>query len=113
MTKLQQFFQKHVDIIKQSNLCCEECGQRLIGDFSEVAHILPKSFFKSICTEDLNVLYLCSWKRGKNCHAEFDNGSNEKIKEMLIYPKVKKRFQELEDILTEKINYKTYERFDG
>lgn len=113
MTELQEFFQRHVEHIKKERLCCEECGQRLIGDFSEVAHILPKGYFKSICTEDLNVLYLCSYRSDNNCHSKFDNSSNDTVKKMSIYPKVKERFQVLLEMLTEKINYKTLDKYDG
>ena len=44
---LPEFFQKHITIIKENNLSCVNCGEKLKGDVSEVAHRLPKSTFKS------------------------------------------------------------------
>lgn len=106
-----EFFQKHIQIIKDNKLCCEECGCRLIGDVSEVAHILPKGYFKSISTNDLNVLYLCSWKSTNNCHSLYDDGSADKIKQMNIFPKVAEIYQKLKLVITEKTNYKTEDRY--
>lgn len=105
-----EFFQRHIEIIKDNRLCCEECGCRLIGDVSEVAHVLPKGYFKSISTNDENVLYLCGWKSGE-CHNRFDNGSNEAVKQMNIFPKVAEVFQKLKLTITENINYKTVDRY--
>lgn len=106
-----EFYKKHIQIIKDQRLHCEECGHKLIGDVSEVAHILNKSFFKSISTFDINILYLCSWKAGNNCHALFDNGKNEEIKEMKIFPKVMEKFELLRREIEEKINWKIEERY--
>lgn len=106
------FFQKHIQIIKEERLCCEECGCRLIGDVSEIAHALPKNYFKSIATEDLNIMYLCSWKtNGNNCHSLYDEGTAEKIKEMKIFSKSAQLYQELKSIITEPISYKTEDRY--
>lgn len=107
-----EFFQKHIQIIRDNRLCCEECGVRLIGDVSEVAHILPKQTYKSISTLDENVLYLCGWKSPNNCHTKFDNGSNEDVHEMSIYEKVHERYLELIQVLTERLNWKIADRYD-
>jgi hypothetical protein len=107
-----EFFSRHVQYIKDNRVCCEECGSRLLGDVSEVAHILPKGYFKSISTNDLNVIYLCGWKSSKNCHSLFDDSLNENIKKMIVYPKIIRIFTELKEILTEKINYKIYDRYE-
>ena len=106
-----EFFQKHIQIIKDGRLCCEECGDRLIGDVSEIAHVLPKSYFKSISVDDRNVLYLCSWKSNNNCHGIFDNSTIEKVKQMSVYPKIILKFAELESDITENINYKVYDKY--
>lgn len=106
-----EFYQKHIEIIKNGNLKCEECKTRLIGDVSEIAHIMPKGSFPSVATLDENVIYLCSWKSPNNCHAKFDNFSIEKIKQMLIFPKVCRIFAQIEREIEEKINYKTYEKY--
>ena len=112
MTELQDFFLKHINIIKRDNHSCKECGDNLIGDFSEVAHILPKSKFKSIAMNDDNVIYLCGRHSKNNCHAKFDNYSISAIKEMNIYPSVQKSFSSLEGIIQEKLTWKDYDRFE-
>ena len=104
-----EFFQKHIEIAKTKY--CEECGERLRGDVSEIAHVLPKSKFKSISTNDLNVIYLCGLYSSNNCHSCFDNWPQEKVKEMNIFPKVCEIFKELEQQITEDINYKVYDKY--
>ena len=106
-----EFFQRHIQNIRDNRLCCEECGARLKGDASEIAHILPKGTFKSIAINDLNVLYLCGMWSNSQCHSNYDNYPTAKVKEMNIFPKVAERFKELEEEITEKITYKTEERY--
>ena len=107
-----EFFQRHIQNIKGGNLCCEECNDRLKGDVSEIAHVLPKSFFKSISTNDKNVLYLCGQWSSNQCHSKFDNSATEVVKQMRIYPKVQQIFQELKEEITETINYKTTDKYE-
>lgn len=112
-TDLQKFFIKHISIIKSKKERCKECGCSLIGDFSEVAHILPKSRFKSVAMHDDNVIYLCSWKSTNNCHARFDNCSNVDLRKMKIFPHVSSIFENLTKVITEKLSYKDYDRWDS
>lgn len=105
-----EFFQKHIVIAKSKY--CEECGYKLTGNVSEIAHVLPKSYFKSVSTEDSNILYLCGMYSKNNCHSNYDNFPAEKVKEMNIYPKVQEVFKQLEEKITEKINYKVYDRYE-
>lgn len=106
---LLEFFKKHIEIAKTK--CCEECGAKLRGNASEVAHVLPKQYFKSIMCSDLNVLYLCGMYSDNQCHSNFDNFPQEKVKEMKIYPKVQEIFKQLEEEIIEKINYKHYDLY--
>jgi hypothetical protein len=106
---LPEFYKKHIEIAKTK--CCENCGERLRGDVSEIAHILPKGYFKSIQCNDLNVLYLCGMYSNNQCHSNFDNFSQEKIKEMKIFTKVQDTFKKLELEITENINYKHRELY--
>ena len=62
---LPEFFIRHVEKIKTEKLCCANCGDKLKGDVSEVAHVLPKQYFKSIQCSDDNVVYLCSYKSNR------------------------------------------------
>ena len=107
-----EFFQKHIQVIKDTKASCEECGNKLKGHVSEVAHILPKGTYKSVATNDKNVIYLCGMYSSNQCHTNFDTFTAEKVKEMLVFNKISSIFAELEDIVTEKISYKIYERYE-
>jgi hypothetical protein len=106
---LPEFFKKHIEIAKTK--CCEECGAKLKGNVTEIAHVLPKQYFKSVMCSDLNVLYLCGLYSSNECHSKFDNSAQERIKEMKIYTKVQEIFKQLEEEITEKINYKHYDLY--
>jgi len=106
-----EFFMKHVQVIKDTKSCCAECGETLKGDVSEIAHVLPKGYFKSVATNDKNVIYLCGQYSTNQCHTNFDNFPLKKVKEMLIYPEIIRIFAEIEDSITERIPYKVYEKY--
>jgi len=105
---LSEFFKKHIEIAK--NKCCTNCGEKLKGDVSEVAHRLPKNLFKSVMCDDNNVTYLCSWKSSNNCHGLYD-GSNEQLQSLNIFSVEKEIIKELLEKVTEKFNYKTTDRW--
>src|SRR6187402_1530166 len=79
---LPEFFQRHIEIARTKS--CENCGDVLIGDVSEIAHKLPKSKFKSIQCDNDNVTFLCSYKSNNNCHSKYD-GSNEQLQCLSIF----------------------------
>ena len=108
---LPEFFQKHIEIAKTKY--CEECGSKLKGNASEIAHILPKNYFKSVMCNDLNVLYLCGLYSDNNCHYKLDNFPQEKVIEMKIFPRIKELYPKLRSVITEKLNYKLTERYDN
>jgi hypothetical protein len=103
------FFKQHIEIAKTK--CCEECGTKLKGHVSEIAHVVPKQYFKSVMCSDVNVLYLCGMFSDKQCHANYDNFPQEKVKQMKIYPKVQDIFKELKETITEILNYKHYDLY--
>lgn len=105
---LPEFFQRHIEIAKTKR--CEECGTKLLGDVSEVAHILDKSRFKSIMCLDENVSYLCSWKSKNNCHSLFD-GSSEQLQNMKIFAEKRLKIEKLLETVTEEYNYKTTDKW--
>lgn len=107
---LPEFFQRHIEIAK--GMCCEECETRLTGNVSEIAHVLPKQYFKSVMCSDLNVLYLCGMYSSNQCHSNFDNSTQEKVKQMKIFPKVQEIFKQLEEEITEKVNYKHRDKYE-
>ena len=107
---LGEFFLKHVQNIRDNKLCCEECGTKLIGDVSEVAHRLQKSIFKSIQRDDDNIIYLCSYKSINNCHSLYD-GSNDLLWSLSIFEDEKIKIKKLLSKVTEKYNYKILDRW--
>ena len=111
MTERQLFFEKHINIIKENRCKCQECGDRLFGIHGEIAHILNKSYFKSVELEDDNVIYLCGQFSKNNCHGKLDNTKLSIVKEMNIYNTLCERYNILKEKVREKINYKIDERF--
>lgn len=108
---LSEFFQSCINKIKKERLKCKECGAPLRGHVSEVAHVLPKGRFKSISTHEDNWIPLCGMYSENQCHSKFDDFSTEKVKKMNIFPEIMCIFAKLEPVITEKINYKTYDRY--
>lgn len=106
-----EFFIKHIGKIKENNSCCAECGSKLTGHVSEIAHILPKSYFKSIATNDENVIYLCGMYSSSQCHTNFDNFPLKKFQEMLVFSQISSIFARLEPLIEERINYKIYDKY--
>ena len=78
---LPEFFKKHIEIAKTKY--CEECGAKLKGNITEISHVLPKQYFKSVMCSDLNILYLCGIYSNNNCHSNFDNSAQEKLKQQI------------------------------
>lgn len=107
---LPEFFIRHVEKIKTERLCCTNCGEKLKGDVSEVAHRLSKSTFKSIQCLDDNVAYLCGMYSSNQCHSKYD-GTNEQLQSLNIFAEEKLKVEELLEKVTEKYNYKLLERW--
>jgi hypothetical protein len=61
---------------------------------------------------NLNVLYLCGIFSNNQCHANYDNFPQEKVRQMKIFPKTQLMFEELKNYITEKITYKHYDKFE-
>ena len=106
---LPEFFQKHTEIAKTKY--CEECGAKLRGNVTEIAHVLPKQYFKSVMCNDLNVNYLCSYLNENNCHSKFDDSKLEVFHEMRVFNSSKEKVIKLMEEILEKLNYKFYERW--
>lgn len=105
---LSEFFEKHIEVAKSKY--CTNCGEKLKGDVSEIAHRLPKSTFKSIMCDDQNVVYLGGRFSNCGCHNLYD-GSNEQLQSLSIFLAEKEVVKELLEKVTEEINYKTYDRW--
>lgn len=102
---LRPFFIKHENIIKSKGLCCENCGEKLVGSFFECAHILDKQRYKSVMVDDDNLVYLCCGLMGEsNCHSVFDNfGKNnlENLSKMFIFATLIEKYNKMRDKVTE------------
>lgn len=107
----KEFFEKCIEKIKSEKLRCAECGSQLQGNVSEIAHVLPKSYFKSIATNDLNWLPMCGQYSTSQCHTNFDNFPIEKFKKLIVHSEVCRIFAKLEPLIEEKINYKVYDKY--
>ncbi len=105
---LPEFFQKHIEIAKTK--CCENCGEKLKGEVSEIAHRLPKSYFKSIQCDDDNVVYLGGRFSNCQCHSKYD-GTNEQLQSLSFFAEEKLKVEKLLEKVTENINYKLYDRW--
>lgn len=105
---LPEFFQKHIEIAKNS--CCANCGEKLKGDVSEIAHRLPKSTFKSIMCADDNVIYLGGRFSSCGCHSLYD-GTNEQLQSLSIFSAEKEIIKELLKKVTENYNWKLTDRW--
>jgi len=105
---LSEFFERHIEIAKSKY--CTNCGEKLKGDVSEIAHRLPKSTFKSIMCDDQNVVYLGGRFSNCGCHNLYD-GSNGQLQSLSIFLAEKEIIKELLEKVTEEINYKTYDRW--
>ena len=105
---LLDFFQKHIEIAKTK--CCANCGEKLKGEVSEIAHRLPKSFFKSIMCDDENVVYLGGRFSSCGCHSLYD-GTNKQLQSLNIFLAEKEIIKKLLEKVTEKYNWKLLERW--
>ena len=105
---LPEFFQRHIEIAKTK--CCANCGEKLRGDVSEIAHRLPKSFFKSIMCDDDNVVYLGGRFSNCGCHSLYD-GTNEQLQSLSIFLAEKEIIKELLEKVTENYNYKITDKW--
>ena len=107
---LSEFFIRHVNKIKTEKLHCANCGEKLKGDVSEVAHRLPKSTFKSIQCDDDNVVYLGGRFSSCGCHSLYD-GTNEQLQSLNIFSAEKEIVKELLEKVTEKYNWKITDKW--
>jgi hypothetical protein len=105
---LPEFFQRHIEIAKGKR--CANCGEKLRGEVSEIAHRLPKSTFKSIMCDDDNVVYLGGRFSSCGCHSLYD-GTNEQLQSLSIFLAEKEIIKGLLEKVTETVNYKLYDRW--
>lgn len=105
---LPDFYKKHIEIARTK--CCENCGEKLKGEVSEIAHRLPKSTFKSVQCLDENIVYLGGRFSNCGCHSLYD-GTNEQLQSLSIFLKEKEIIKKLLEKVTEKYNWKLLDRW--
>ena len=93
-----EFFNWHIQNIKENNLSCENCGDKLKGDSSNVCHLISKSSNPEIATLDDNIIYLCGLFSKNNCHSVFDN-SFESREKMNVFPLAVEKFNKFKNQL--------------
>ena len=114
-SNLSPYFSYHIEMIEKSNKC-ENCQCYLVPSHFHIAHILPKSKYKSVSNNLDNAMYLCTSILGGNgCHDEFDKNQNdiEYLSTFPIIEKVISRFNKIKKFLTEeeksKVEYRVLE----
>lgn len=101
------FFDNKITLLKIKNVC-DNCGCKINANFmphANIAHILPKSRYKSVATHPDNFLFLCSGKTDAeigNCHYKFDNQIKNQ-EAMPVWDLAKQRFQKFKHLVTENI----------
>lgn len=92
---LPLFFKNAIEDVRHNPICVN-CRCRIEVNHNlhwNVAHILPKSKYKSIMSHPDNYIILCSSKdsEGQDCHSKFDN-SIENMPKMHCYQEAKTKF---------------------
>lgn len=105
-----EFYEKHVAIIRGEGMKCQECGCKLLGDVSEVAHVLPKQSFKSVSTNDDNIIYLCGYRQN-NCHGKYDSTWKE-AKTMKVWGLAYEQYLKFKRYIKETHKFKTLNHFE-
>lgn len=94
---LPKFFDDAIEELKR-NPVCVNCGCKINANYNphwNIAHILPKSKYKSVMTHPENFIILCSSKdqeNGIDCHTRFDNNIMD-IPSMPCFPMAKEKFE--------------------
>ena len=101
---LPEFFETAIGELRERPVC-ENCGAKIkfwIHPVNNIAHILSKRRYKSVMTEPLNYIFLCSAKDEANdCHEKFDNRINSRP-DMPVFSLAKEKFEKFSHKCLEK-----------
>lgn len=86
------FYLKMIDLYRGKD--CVECGTRLQGNGSEIAHILSKSTNPEVSTDPRNIIPLCL-----SCHTQFDSNLENRSK-MKCFPQTVSQYLTFKDSVT-------------
>lgn len=99
--EMDLFFDYHIKEIKKYPYC-QNCGNKLIGIRSEVAHVLPKrdTMNPEVRSNNNNAVYLCSQYALNNCHKKFDDlQASEKVYKMNVWGKAVEQYLKFKDLV--------------
>jgi 5-methylcytosine-specific restriction endonuclease McrA len=103
---LPEFFQNAIEELKKKPKCVN-CGRRINVNYRpemNIAHILPKSKYKSVNDHPFNKIFLCAYKDnpdGSSCHIDFDTRILD-IPKMPCFTEAKKNFEKFKDEVAER-----------
>lgn len=90
---MKEFYERHTT---KRNVVCAECGKAIFEvTASNIAHILPKTVFKSVAQNDNNFMYLCLAH-----HAQFDT-SFRNAQKMKCWNEALRKYNLFKDEVTE------------
>jgi 5-methylcytosine-specific restriction endonuclease McrA len=104
--RLPMFFENAI-IDLEEKPTCQNCGHKINTRYEPVrniAHILPKSRYKSVMAHPQNFIFLCSSKDrddGKDCHNRFDSRILD-IPKMACFKEAKRKFEYFKDEVVER-----------
>lgn len=110
---LKPYFDYHLENIKKK-LYCENCGCKIKGNISNIAHVLPKRKYggnPEIMDDINNYLYLCSSFDGIDCHSHYDSRqATSRVYNMLVWKIAVQRYLTFKN----KVSYNKYvENFEN
>jgi nitrate reductase cytochrome c-type subunit len=98
---IDEYYNYHINLNKNKIIKCENCNCNIYNiSRTNIAHILPKSNFKSVSNDVHNYMYLCL-----NCHGTYDY-SFKKAATMPVINIAITRFKLFSNKLTPKEQYK-------
>ena len=96
--KRKVYFEYHINKILENDISCQECGYKLNGDRSEIAHIISKSKNPEVENIIDNIIYLCGVSSFNQCHSKFDQ-SLDKRKTMTVFKIALNKFTKFKHLI--------------
>jgi len=111
---LPDFYKHHISISK--NRKCENCGLKIKNPGTKnIAHIIPKSRFKSVNDNLDNYLFLCSnfdrFDGKMGCHERYDKSWSSAMS-MPVWKLAVERFNKFKHLIVEKSRILEYFNYD-
>jgi hypothetical protein len=101
---LEAFFADGIKELTDSPIC-ENCSCKINVGYNprwNIAHILPKSIYKSVKANKDNLLFLCTQKdNGNFCHETFDSTADKRTA-MPVFKRAKEKFELFKNRVSER-----------